>query len=97
MDWIRETADGALLPVRAMPRASKNAIQGVHDGALKIRLTAPPIEGKANAALIKFLSKALDIPRAQITIASGETGRNKTVCFSGMSKNQLSKRIAQWI
>ena len=93
MEWIRETQRGVLLPVRAVPRASKNEIQGVHGAALKVRLQAPPIEGKANAALIRFLSEALDIPRAQISIASGETGRNKAVLITGLSKTELIRKI----
>jgi uncharacterized protein (TIGR00251 family) len=89
MDWIRETSKGLLLPVRAVPRASKNEIQGVHGDALKVRLQAPPVEGKANAALIRFLSEALDIPRAQLFIASGETGRNKAVLITGITRGDL--------
>jgi hypothetical protein len=93
MEWIRETAKGVLLPVRAVPRASKNEIQGVHGDALKVRLQAPPVEGKANAALIRFLSDALDIPRAELSIASGETGRNKAVLITGLSKPELLKKL----
>jgi uncharacterized protein (TIGR00251 family) len=93
MDWIRETAKGVLLPVRAVPRASKNEIQGIYNDALKVRLQAPPVEGKANQALIRFLSDALDIPRSQLSIASGETGRNKAVLIAGISKTELLKRL----
>jgi uncharacterized protein len=93
MDWIRETTKGLLLPVRAVPRASKNEIQGVHGDALKIRLQAPPVEGKANAALIRFLSETLDIPRSQLSIASGETGRNKAVLITGVSRTELIRRL----
>lgn len=93
MEWIRETTKGLLLPVRAVPRASKNEIQGVHGDALKVRLQAPPVEGKANQALIRFLSDALDIPRSQFSIASGETGRNKAVLITGLSKEDLVHRI----
>jgi len=89
MDWIRETSKGVLLPVRLVPRAAKNEIQGVHGDALKIRLQAPPVEGKANQALIRFLSDTLNIPRSQISIASGETGRNKAVLITGMSREAL--------
>ena len=89
MEWIKETAKGVLLPVRAVPRASKNEIQGIHGDALKVRLQAPPVEGKANQALIRFLSDALDIPRSQLSIASGETGRNKAVLITGISKEEL--------
>ena len=89
MDWIRETSKGVILPVRAVPRASKNEIQGVHGDALKVRLQAPPVEGKANQALILFLSEALDISRSQLSIASGETGRNKAVLITGITKAKL--------
>ena len=94
MEWIRETTKGVLLPVRAVPRASKNEIQGVHGDALKVRLQAPPVEGKANQALIRFLSEALDISRSQISIAAGETGRNKAVLITGISKIELLKRLS---
>jgi len=93
MEWIRETTKGVLLPVRAVPRASKNEIQGVHGDALKVRLQAPPVEGKANQALIRFLSDALDIPRSQLSIASGETGRNKAVLITSVTKAELIAKI----
>ena len=93
MEWIRETSKGVLLPVRAMPRASKNEIQGLHGDALKVRLQAPPVEGKANQALIRFLSDALSIPRSQLSIASGETGRNKAVLITGITKVALMKKL----
>ena len=93
MDWIRETSKGVLLPVRAMPRAAKNEIQGAHGDALKVRLQAPPVEGKANQALIRFLSDALDIPRSQLSIVSGETGRNKAVLITGITREDLISRL----
>jgi uncharacterized protein (TIGR00251 family) len=93
MEWIRETAKGVLLPVRAVPRASKNEILGIHGDALKIRLQAPPVDGKANEALIRFLSDTLDIPRSQLSIASGETGRNKSVLIAGATRDDLITRL----
>jgi uncharacterized protein (TIGR00251 family) len=89
MDWIRETSKGVLLPIRVVPRAAKNEIQGVHGDALKVRLQAPPVEGKANQALIRFLSDTLDIPRSQLSVASGETGRNKAVLIAGITREHL--------
>ncbi|VGO15267.1 hypothetical protein PDESU_03849 [Pontiella desulfatans] len=78
-----EEKDGCLiLNVRAVPRASKDGIAGVMGDALKVRIQAPPVEGKANAYLIKFLSKLWKIPRTSIEILSGETGRNKRLCIS---------------
>lgn len=97
MEWIKKTDRGLLLSVRAVPRASKNEIQGVHDGALKIRLTTPPVDGKANRALIKFLSKTLRIPKSQIQLLRGETGRNKTVRITGLTQKELTKKTEDGI
>jgi uncharacterized protein (TIGR00251 family) len=93
LEWINETPEGLAIRIRAVPRASKNEIQGIYDGALKIRLTTPPVDGKANQALIKFLSKTLKISKAQIELAQGETSRHKTVHISGLTKPQLLERV----
>lgn len=66
-----------VLTIRVQPRASRNELAGIQDEALKVRLTAPPIDGKANAALLKFLGKAFGVPPSSIILESGETGRNK--------------------
>ena len=65
--------------VHLQPRASKNEIAGLHGGSLKVRVTAPPVEGLANDALIDFLSQSLDIPRRNVCIVSGFSSRNKVV------------------
>ncbi|MBX3281449.1 MAG: DUF167 domain-containing protein [Acidobacteria bacterium] len=70
---------GVEFKVRVVPRASKTEIVGVIDGALKIRLKAPPVDGAANEELIRFLAKVLDIPRRSLSITSGEHSRLKTV------------------
>jgi uncharacterized protein (TIGR00251 family) len=78
-----EEKDGCIiLNVRVVPRASKDGIAGRIGDALKVRIQAPPVEGKANAYLLKFLSKHWKIPRANIEILSGETGRNKRLRIS---------------
>lgn len=82
MTYFEEKDGCIVLNVRVIPRASKDAIQGVIGDALKVRIQAPPIEGKANAYLIKFLSKHWKIPRSHFEILSGETGRNKRLCIS---------------
>ncbi len=88
-----EERDGCIiLSVRVVPRASKNAIQGLMGGALKVRIQAPPVEGKANACLVKFLSKQWKIPRSSIEILSGETGRNKRLRILNPS-NELRKEL----
>ena len=89
---MNETSDGVEVHIRAIPRASKNEIQGVHDNALKIRLTTPPVDGKANQALIKFLSKTLHIAKSKIELTQGETSRHKTVRISGLTADQLKER-----
>jgi uncharacterized protein (TIGR00251 family) len=83
MAWFEERDGCIFLCVRVVPRASRDAIVGVMGGeALKIRIQAPPVEGKANAYLVKFLSKQWNIPRSNIEIQSGETGRNKRLRIS---------------
>ena len=82
---MEEKDDCLILNLRVVPRASKNAIQGRLGDALKVRIQAPPVEGKANAYLVKFLSKHWKIPRRDIEILSGETGRNKRIRITNPS------------
>jgi len=88
---------GSALAIRVIPGASKNEIAEVlNDGTVRIRLTAQPIEGKANAALVDFLSKLLDIPRSRITIVAGETRRDKLVSIIDMDSETLQERISKY-
>lgn len=82
---LRDTPDGCVLPVRVHPGARRNAIAGVHDGAVKISLTTPPTDGRANDALIAFLAERLRLPRARITLLTGSTSRSKTLRVAGKS------------
>lgn len=87
---------GAALAVRITPRASRNEISGIlSDGTVKIRLTAPLVEGKANAALVNFLAGVIGIPVNQIEIVAGETGRDKLVSILDMDADTVHKRILQ--
>ena len=79
MTWYREDSDGVTFSVRVMPRASRSEIVGFHDGALKIRVAAPPVEGAANTELVKFLAKQFRVPRSAVTLASGANSRSKTI------------------
>jgi len=90
---VRETAQGATFAVKVQPRARKNAITGTVGEALKVSLTAPPVEGRANQAVIEFLADFFAIPRASITITSGATSRLKRVCISGMSSGAVQQRL----
>ena len=81
---IEQTPSGVIVRIYAAPRASANKVVGLHDGAIKIALAAPPVDGAANRALIEFLAKLLDVPRNNITLVSGETSRNKVVRIAGI-------------
>lgn len=85
---------GAALPVKVTPRARKNEIVGfMADGTLKIRVTAPPVEGAANEAVIELLAKALDLPKSQIEIVAGEGGTQKLVSVIDLSPGQVDERL----
>lgn len=91
---LNETAKGITFAIKVHPRAHKNAITGLVGDALKLALTAPPVEGKANQAVIEFFADLFAIPRSSVTIASGETSRNKVVRISGMSRQMVEERLA---
>lgn len=86
-------SDHLCITVRVQPRASANRIVGLFDGALKVQLTSPPVEDRANRQLVKFLSKTLGIPSAHVEIVSGEKSRTKTVAFKGISIEQLRSAL----
>lgn len=85
---IEATETGCAFRVRVSPRASRDAIGGAHDGALKVSLTAPPVDGAANAALVKLLAKRLRVAKSAVRITSGETGRSKRVEVDGVTPDQ---------
>ncbi|MBI1800135.1 MAG: YggU family protein [Chloroflexi bacterium] len=85
----RKPASGVVFNVKVTPRASNNQLEGWHGDALKVRLQAPPVDGKANAALIALLARALNVNQQQIQIISGETSRHKRVRVQGLSADQL--------
>lgn len=87
MSFFEEKNGCVVLRVRVVPRAAKDSIQGLLGDALKVRIQAPPIDGRANAYLIRFLSKQWDIPRSNIEILSGDTGRNKRIRISNPSNS----------
>ena len=86
---LRDTLGGCTLAVRVYPGARCNAITGEHDGSLKISLTTPPTDGRANAALIAFLADLLNIPRADITLLTGAASRSKTLRLNSLTSAQL--------
>ena len=90
---VRDTPQGATFSVRVQPRASRNASAGEIGDALKLALTAPPVEGKANEACVEFVSKLLKVPRSSVTIAAGETSRNKVIRVTGLSAEEVRTRL----
>ena len=90
---LRESSGCVTFVVRVQPRAKKNAITGEHGDALRVSLTAPPVEGKANEACIDFFAKLLEVPRSSITIAAGQTSRNKVIRVIGLSVIEIEKRL----
>ena len=92
---LSESAKGVTFAIKVHPRAHKNAITGVVGSALKLSLTAPPVEGRANQAVIEFFAELFEIPRSSVTIASGETSRNKVVRVAGVSRPVAEQRLAE--
>ncbi len=90
---IKDTATGAVFAVRIHPRAKRNSITGALGDALKLSLTAPPVEGKANDACIEFFAALLNVPRSSITIAAGQASRNKVIRVSGLSAGEIEIRL----
>jgi uncharacterized protein len=79
----------ATLCVRVTPRSSKEEVAGFEGGVVRIRLNAPPVEGKANEALVRFLAKAVGVPKNRIALVTGEKGRNKIVRVDGITREAL--------
>ncbi len=84
MSWITQSRDGVVVSVHASPKAARNEVQGLHGDALKVRLHAPPVDGKANDTLIRFVADRLRIPARNVTILSGETNRRKRLLIRGI-------------
>lgn len=86
---MQEKDGDVVFTVRVQPRASRNAIEGEWQGALKVRLTAPPVGGKANDALRRLLADSLNVPVGAVTILSGATGRTKRMAVSGITAEKV--------
>lgn len=95
MILIQESNSTVSFSVKVHPRAKKNAITGELGEALKVSLTAPPIDGIANQACIEFFAKLLKVRRSSVTIASGESSRTKVIRVAGLSPEDLRKRIGK--
>lgn len=91
--FAKDVPDGCTLTVRVHPGARKNSVTGIHTEAVKIALTAPPVDGKANEALIAFLADILRLPRARIAIVAGPTSRTKTLRITGKSAAEVAAAL----
>jgi uncharacterized protein len=90
-------SEGALLRVRVQPRASRDAITGWRDEALAVRVTAPPVDGAANAAVSALLADALDVAASAVTVIRGERARDKVVCVRGLTTPEVLARLARLV
>ena len=82
------------ISVYVQPRASKTMVAGMHDGCVKVRLAAPPVDGAANAALIEFVADSLKVAKSRVRIVSGQTSRRKVVEVDGVSADQLTAALS---
>jgi uncharacterized protein len=87
---VKEREGGVTFAVRVTPRASRDAVGGEHDGALKVRLTAPPVDDRANDALRRLLANCLNVPIAAVRIVAGEKSRTKRVVVAGVTREQVA-------
>ncbi len=94
---LKETKIGVTFPVHVIPRASKCEMVGTTNGALKVRLAAPPVEGKANEACLRFLAEQFNLPRNRLSIVGGRTSRKKIVQVSGMTTNEMAMLLTKVI
>jgi uncharacterized protein (TIGR00251 family) len=90
---VSATPGGTLLEVRVVPRAPRSGVAGQRDGALLVRLAAPPVDGEANAALVALVAGMLGLPRRAVTIAAGERSRRKRLKVEGLTPQVVAARL----
>jgi hypothetical protein len=90
---IETTSTGIRLRLRVQPRASRTEVAGRHGDALKIRVAAPPVDGEANAELIRFLARVLQVPKTAVSITGGSGARSKSVVIEGIAAEEAARRL----
>jgi len=90
---IRTTPGGVRIDIRVIPRASKTAFAGLRDGRLLLRVTAPPVEGAANSAVIAAVATALDVPKRAVALIDGDSSRNKSLEVAGVTEAVVRQRL----
>ncbi len=94
VNWLQPAGDGVLLAVKVTPRAAADAVAGIEGGRLRVRLRAPPADGKANTALTRWLAARLGVPRSAVTIVAGESARLKRVSIRGVNAARARTLLA---
>ncbi|HEX5633863.1 MAG TPA: DUF167 family protein [Gemmatimonadales bacterium] len=94
MTWATPDGDGTRLRLHIQPRASRTEVAGLHGDALRIRLAAPPVDGAANDALLRFLADRLGVPRSTLSLVGGEASRRKTVRAATLPPEVVASRLA---
>jgi hypothetical protein len=95
MTFVRDVAGGATLRVRVSPRASRDELVGERNGALVVRLTAPPVEGQANAALVRFLARHLGVAPSAVSVTRGAKGRDKVLLVAGARADDVRASLGR--
>jgi uncharacterized protein len=91
--WLRDGAGGAEISIYVQPSAKATEVSGEHDGALKLRINAPPVDGKANAAVIAFLALRLGVSKSKIALVSGDSNRRKRLRLNGISAEYVYRQL----
>ena len=94
-DYLTETSEGVVLSVKAKPRSSRAGLDGVLDGAVKVRIRSAPVDGKANKELIETLADAFDLPKSSVVFVSGETSKTKRILLKGLTAAQTRPLLAE--
>jgi len=93
MPWISGTKEGSKIKIRVQPRSSRSTIGAIHDDRLKVYVTPPPLDEMANKECVRLLAKTLRIPKSDIKITTGKTGRNKTILIFGTDPDFITKML----
>ena len=92
-DIVSEHPEGCRLKCYIQPRSSRNKLVGIHNNAIKIALTSPPVDGKANKALIQFMARLCGVSKSSVRIAAGESSRNKTIAITGGTPKEIIAKL----
>lgn len=92
-EWLRAAAGGCVLALHVQPGAKRSEVAGEHGGALKVRVASPPVDGRANEALIAFLAERIGVAKAKLTLVAGESSRKKRVAVEGVGVEEVLRRL----